>query len=309
LSNIRHKINGRWTQRFLSFVDYIDRPWILVLMALLNLLPLLLFLYFTRDPFAQMVNQRISTESIEWISSYDLYLFLIGLGLVTLYQLLPKIANSVARKSGILTLEDALILKEAFEDIVSLKADRVGGECESLIVNGKQAQPDQVFQSITQPDQQIYFTVNAIWKFLEKIAGNVSFDVRLAEIGTKGELLSWYTHGGEPPRHTIAELDCADSALRHCVNTKSVVVIPDIQKEAEKKVGQHYHMFEKHEKGSVLCYPIYHRPTRSYPYVLCIKAHRANHFTAGGEDYYKWLFDQFGLRLELEHSLRLLKGD
>ena len=56
-------------------------------------------------------------------------------------------------------------------------------------------------------------------------------------------------------------------------------------------VDQHYHMFEESEKGSVLCYPIYHRPSRSYPYVLCIKASKVNYFTAGREDYYKWLYD------------------
>ena len=309
MSNISHKINGRWTQRFLSFVDYIDRPWVVILMAVLNVLPILLFLYFTREPVAAVLNQNLSVSVVQWLSSYSLGLFLGAVLFLAIYNFLPKIANAIAKKSGILKLEDALILKEAFEDIVGIKYDRIGGECETFLSKGDNSDPGQLFKSINQPDQQIYFTVNTIWKFLEKISGNVGFDVRLAEIGLEGELLSWYTHGGEPPRHDISELDCPDSALRHCVATKSVVVIPDIQKEAEKTVDQHYHMFEESEKGSVLCYPIYHRPSRSYPYVLCIKASKVNYFTAGREDYYKWLYDQFGLRLGLEHSLRLLKGD
>ena len=232
MSNISHKINGRWTQRFLSFVDYIDRPWVVILMAVLNVLPILLFLYFTREPVAAVLNQNLSVSVVQWLSSYSLGLFLGAVLFLAVYNFLPKIANAIAKKSGILKLEDALILKEAFEDIVGIKSDRIGGECETFLSKGDNSDPGQLFKSINQPDQQIYFTVNTIWKFLEKISGNVGFDVRLAEIGPEGELLSWYTHGGEPPRHDISELDCPDSALRHCVATKSVVVIPDIQKEA-----------------------------------------------------------------------------
>ncbi|MGB1868328.1 MAG: hypothetical protein ACPHLL_03500 [Porticoccaceae bacterium] len=309
MSNISHKINGRWTQRFLSFVDYIDRPWVVILMGILNIFPFVLFLYFTREPVAAIVNQSLSVTFVHWLATYSLWLFLGTILFLSLYNFLPKIANAIAKKSGILKLEDALILKEAFEDIVGIKSDRIGGECEAFLNKGDSSDPDQVFKSIAQPDQQIYFTVNTIWKFLEKISGNLGFDVRLAEIGPLGELVGWYTHGGEPPKHDISELDCADSALRYCVSKKSVVVIPDIQKEAEKTVDQHYHMFEEHEKGSLLCYPIYHKPTKSYPYVLFIKTNKAGYFTAGREEYYKWLYDQFGLRLGLEHSLRLLKGD
>ena len=309
MSNISHKINGRWIQRFLSFVDYVSRPWVVVLMAALNIVPFFMFLYFTRQPVKDFFDPHLSKTLITWISAHSLGLFLGTVGFLALYNWLPKIANAIAKSRGILELEDALILKEAFEDIVSVKSDRIGAECEAFLLNGNASEPGTVFKLITQPDQQIYFTVNTVWKFLEKIAGDVSFDVRLAEIGPEGELLDWYTHGGEPPKHDVSELNCADSALRHCVNTKSVVVIPDIQREAVKMVEQHYHMFEKDEQGSVLCYPIYHRPSKSYPYVLCVKAHKANYFKEGREDYYKWLFDQFGLRLGLEHSLRLLKGD
>lgn len=74
MSNISHKINGRWTQRFLSFVDYIDRPWVVILMALLNIFPFLLFLlflYFTREPVAAIFNQSLSVASIEWLASYS----------------------------------------------------------------------------------------------------------------------------------------------------------------------------------------------------------------------------------------------
>ena len=229
MSNISHKINGRWTQRFLSFVDYIDRPWVVILMGVLNIFPFLLFLYFTREPVAAIVNQSLSLSVVQWLSSYSLWLFLGTVLFLSPYNFLPKIANAMVKKSGILKLDDALILKEAFEDIVGIKCDRIGGECEAFLSKGDSSDPGQVFNSITQPDQQIYFTVNTIWKFLEKISGNLGFDVRLAEIGPSGELVSWYTHGGEPPKHDISELDCADSALRYCVSKKSVVVIPDIQ--------------------------------------------------------------------------------
>ena len=257
-------------------------------------------------PFLIKIFQKILSYGFQPITCCY---FLSTLLFLAIYNLLPKIANAIAKKSGILKREDVLILKEAFEDIVGIKSDRIEGECEAFLAYGNNAEASTVFKSITQPDQQIYFTVNTVWKFFEKIAGNASFYVRLAEIGAQGELLSWYTHGGEPPTHEISELDCPDSAVRHCVATKSVVVIPGIQREAEKTVDQRYHMFEENEKGSVLCYPIYHRPSRSYPYILCIKANKANYFNAGREDYYKWLYDQFGLRLGLEHSLRLLKVD
>ncbi|MGB2359675.1 MAG: hypothetical protein ACPH64_05495, partial [Porticoccaceae bacterium] len=118
MSNISHKINGRWTQRFLSFVDYIDRPWVVILMGILNIFPFVLFLYFTREPVAAIVNQSLSVTFVHWLATYSLWLFLGTVLFLSLYNFLPKIANAIAKKSGILKLEDALILKEAFEDIV-----------------------------------------------------------------------------------------------------------------------------------------------------------------------------------------------
>jgi hypothetical protein len=207
----------------------------MVLMAAFNVFPFLLFLYFTRESresVETLFNKNLSENSIAWLSANNLLVFLSTLLFLAIYNLLPKIANAIAKKSGSLKREDVLILKEAFEDIVGIKSDRIEGECEAFLAYGNNAEASTVFKSITQPDQQIYFTVNTVWKFFEKIAGNVSFDVRLAEIGAQGELLSWYTHGGEPPTHEISELDCPDSAVRHCVATKSVVVIPGIQREA-----------------------------------------------------------------------------
>ncbi len=60
---------------------------------------------------------------------------------LAVYNFLPKIANAFARKSGILKLEDALILKEAFEDIVGIKSDRIGGECEAFLSKGDNSDP------------------------------------------------------------------------------------------------------------------------------------------------------------------------
>ena len=165
-------------------------------------------------PFLIKIFQKILSYGFQPITCCY---FLSTLLFLAIYNLLPKIANAIAKKSGSLKREDVLILKEAFEDIVGIKSDRIEGECEAFLAYGNNAEASTVFKSITQPDQQIYFTVNTVWKFLEKIAGNVSFDVRLAEIGAQGELLSWYTHGGEPPTHEISELDCPDSAVRHCV--------------------------------------------------------------------------------------------
>ncbi|MGB0669289.1 MAG: hypothetical protein ACPGN5_04210, partial [Porticoccaceae bacterium] len=75
MSNISHKINGRWTQRFLSFVDYIDRPWVVILMGILNIFPFVLFLYFTREPVAAIVNQSLSVTFVHWLATYSLWLF------------------------------------------------------------------------------------------------------------------------------------------------------------------------------------------------------------------------------------------
>ena len=92
---ISHKINGRWTQRFLSFVDYIDRPWVVILMAVLNVLPILLFLYFTREPVAAVLNQNLSVSVVQWLSSYSLGLFLGAVLFLAVYNFLPKIANAM----------------------------------------------------------------------------------------------------------------------------------------------------------------------------------------------------------------------
>ena len=116
---------------------------------------------------------RLKSESLSLSCSMAFKLqprtFLGAVLFLAVYNFLPKIANAIAKKSGILKLEDALILKEAFEDIVGIKSDRIGGECETFLSKGDNSDPGQLFKSINQPDQQIYFTVNTIWKFLEKI--------------------------------------------------------------------------------------------------------------------------------------------
>ena len=81
-------------------------------MAVLNVLPILLFLYFTREPVAAVLNQNLSVSVVQWLSSYSLGLFLGAVLFLAVYNFLPKIANAIAKKSGILKLEDALILIE-----------------------------------------------------------------------------------------------------------------------------------------------------------------------------------------------------
>ena len=92
-------------------------------------IPVFIILYFTRESVETLFNKNLSENSIAWLSANSLLLFLGTLLFVAIYNFLPKIANAIAKKSGILKLEDALILKETFEDIVGIKSDRIGGEC------------------------------------------------------------------------------------------------------------------------------------------------------------------------------------
>ena len=64
-------------------------------MAVLNVLPILLFLYFTREPVAAVLNQNLSVSVVQWLSSYSLGLFLGAVLFLAVYNFLPKIANAM----------------------------------------------------------------------------------------------------------------------------------------------------------------------------------------------------------------------
>ena len=269
-----------------------------------------LFAYITNAATAVYVNRVLPDHVQNFIAHYSFQIFLICVAIFLFGWLWRVVKQFFIGASAInLSVDGALTLMEALNSIVDQKADRFGNDLRSMRAVGNLGDKSTVFSTITKPDQQIFCIVNALHSFLENIAPDIDFEVRLVEI-EGGLAVNWYTFAPQnrAPQHEATEFQNSQSTIAVSLKKKKLVIIPDVQKESRKLTGRRYLMLDPEDKGSIVCAPVYHGPTQTTPYVLSVKANRPNFFSQAKSDYYEWLLDHFLLRIRLEHSLRELKS-
>jgi hypothetical protein len=123
--------------------------------------------------------------------------------------------------------------------------------------------------------------------------------------------VGWYAFApeNEPPKTDITVLQNQDSSVSICLKRKSIFVVEDIKMASEKQGRREYvmsHQDPSDEIGSLVCYPVYHKQTKCYPFVLAVSANKP-YFMNQRKELYKWILDPYVLRLQLEYSLLVLK--
>jgi hypothetical protein len=205
-----------------------------------------------------------------------------------------------------------MAISTALENVVSAKHERFGVFAKRVFAAPNTIERKDAFSEITKPEQQIALlaeSLRSVFEYFDKDRG-ASFRIRVIEV-KNGLPESWFyfTPQSDAPTTTMDQLRNPQSSLTCCLRNKRILVIEDLQREAKKGKRAMFVNFsdDPNESGSLICYPIVHGATNDIPYVITVMADINKYFRREETDYYKWIFKHFALRINLEHSLFLIK--
>lgn len=215
---------------------------------------------------------------------------------------------------------DRYLLTE-FNNIVGLKETRFRGYLERVYFlrqAGTPPTPDDIFQSITHPEEQIKVLTSGIFRvfllLLRQTHGddaNETLKVNLA-IVRNGVLEGFPCHypGNHPVRSNINELGNPRSCLMQAAKSGSLIVVESMLDESQKDRGCFYVTDEAraNDDGSLICFPIL-LPSPGVVFVISICYGQPYAFHKKYCGIYRQLLDSFAVRLKLEYSLLDLKSN
>lgn len=253
-------------------------------------------------------------EAANYIQSHTILVSVCVAGYLVLLHFLTTAPSKLSKPQGGVDIKGAMTLFESLEQIVSGKAERFAQCANKAREPGRRIGPETVFLEITQPDQQIALLTQGIYTFFHALDTDDDVDFTVTVVAVEnGQLDDWFyfwPHSAHP-QTPIEELRQPDSTASHCLSTGRMVVIEDVDKEAQKGHSRRFRPRPGQEPsrwdggGSLVCYPIRHN--REIPYVVTVYADKKNYFLNKKKDLYKWVFRHFQVRMSLEHSLLILR--
>lgn len=292
-----HRFLNKW------WAAYVLKPIIVVLP------PGIVTAYAHDDSLARALDPVLPEFLKNFINTHHLLTYTFAVvyvyGLTALYAFI----ESRAKQRSQIDVPGLLALFNAFERIVGAKAKRFGQQVKkygTAPVDGK-----RVFEDITQPDQQMALLAENLHAFLDAIdKTGTSFRVGIVTM-EDSKPLEWlyFCPASEPPRTPIEDLRSPQSTICTCVRERQIVIVEDVRREAQKPRSKRRYVAgqDGNEEGSQICYPVHHPPTNTIPYVIAVAANRKAYFSVKKKELYVWIMRHFALRLELEHSLLILK--
>lgn len=288
--------------------ELLEKPTIEFLLFIFFFLPSSLAVtYYSIDDFQTSVNKILPESASNFLINNVIFItifaLLISYLVSNIHRILSKFTNNHAPTSEVLAA-----LNNAFNILVDAKLKRFNDEYK-LRCKQNNVLPDEVFRNITKPDQQIILLTELLYRFFESINPKIEFKVRTYKSeNNKVNDLIHFAPAHKEPRTPISLLKKSNSGVSVCLKNKRIIIIEDIVKEAKKMQNNRYimHNNDDEEVGSLLCFPIYHEPTKCYPYVITVSTN-INFFKNNNKKFYEWVFDHFARRIKLEHSLLLLR--
>jgi hypothetical protein len=198
----------------------------------------------------------------------------------------------------------------ALDNVVGSKSDRFA----KYAVESPDVEPRSVFCEITQPERQMSCIVDAVYQFFEatKWDKSATFRVALAKMGPKHiEHFVWFDPRDKPPTGRVEDYQKDWCGFTKAKRQKHLLIVSDIARELRKK--KRHKSFADMEGGSrsgaMIVYPIWHRGTKGIDYCLSVLCSVPEYFQNNERDraYYADIMDKFAKRIELEHSLHLIK--
>lgn len=287
--------------------DFFEKPLIEVLMFIIFLLPSsLVVTYYSIGDFQRRLNNLLPTGIPDMLDENVVLITICALAtsylVANISRLISKFIDNHSPTSEVLA-----VLNSGFNYLVDAKLKRFNDEYKSRSQQNN-VSPHDIFKSITKPDQQIILLTELLYEFFTSINPKVGFKVRTYRSEkNKVNSLIHYAPSNKEPRTSIATLKQPNSGISTCLQKKKMIIIEDIVKESKKTKSRYIMSFEDEEEtGSLLCFPIYHEPTKCYPYIITVSTNTI-FFKNNNKSFYEWIFDHFARRIKLEHTLLLLK--
>lgn len=251
------------------------------------------------------------------LEKYPLFIPITVLSLPTAGLIMRFIVRKAAESTAPSVLQDKMAtdLLDAMDNVVAAKMKHLGNSTASL--TGRFI--CEVFDKITQPDDQMKYLAQALLTFFDKCIADKDagekFEVVLGEMDQKGQLVKFRQI--EPPstniRITESELRRPDSGFSTAARTMEVVLIEDVMKESRKSPGKrrYYIPAGRTKEGSALCYPVYHQHLRRVVFVISVFSFKVGRFVDDIKTRNMWTaaMQSFAIRLSLEYTLDKIKTE
>lgn len=274
--------------------------------------PAFLTLIATREGLRDNIVKYTSASTGEYLNNSAILILLITYLYVVIMKAIYAWIVNHAKPEKELEVGDLLALLKAIDIVVSDKTKRMSMEAK-LLLNKDRACGQKTFLQITRPDQQIPLLIGGIRNVFEYMDNtDTVFRVGLLKI-ENNKPIDWYSFDpvSLPPRTPAKALKTPTSTVAHCIKTRSIVVIEDIQKELSKKAKKDRHFVKSNvqdsDEGSQLCYPLIHPATGNIEYVFTIAGNRANCLNKKHKELYSWIIEHFSVRVSMEHSLLIMR--
>lgn len=171
--------------------------------------------------------------------------------------------------------------------------------------------PEDVFNTITQPDIQIAEIIRSIHilfegipSLLEQKNDDIEFYTTLFIMENNVPVKSWcFFPESDPPSDILYK--STDSLSTHACEQKNTIIVSDIAKEKKKKKSRISPNCIT-EKGSAICYPILCKHTGDIPLAIRIVA-SSNFFNSDMKKLYQKIFEKFEKRILIEYALSEVK--
>ncbi len=212
-----------------------------------------------------------------------------------------------------MVLNDEVLMKLflVLDDVVGSKSERFA----NYAVSPQSMDGRSAFLNITKPEIQIEALVNAVYQFFELTKSDkaATFRVALAEMGPKHiEGFFCFNPKDKPSTNSVEEYQKDWCGFSRAKKNREIVIVANIAKEMKKKKTSKAFVQTKggSQEGSMIVYPIIHRGLKEVVYCLSVLCSVPDYFrnTKTQRAYYCDIMEKFGKRIDLEHSLRMIKG-
>lgn len=275
----------------------------IILPLIVSAPPALILLVVSKEGVKAALPQPV----INFVDNHPLIL----IGGVVLYPLLLKglgaLVEARAQPRRAVDTRDLVALLSVLEEAASVKMANALRAAKEPLVRRKF---EQLVSHTFKPQEQYERLTSATYDFFSTIDTGSSYRVGLMRI-QNGKPVSWsaYSPAGRVPRMTPADLGAPASCISRCIQTKSIVVVSDVVKEAAKKRKEDRRYVAgvtSGESGSQICMPVPNRETGAIDMVLCVAAGTAGAFDEGAARVYEQLLMPIVSRLQYEVCLENL---
>lgn len=293
---------------FYNFADNNPKKWHLI-KALTSIIPGLLLAYiaikWNNNPLPYQDSLRVFFEDHLVLT---LVCIIVPLGLPHLFSLVDK---------GVIKFLDAEVKNKLITASLVLALDEiVGNKMRRIHAYVKKMGPTptraDAFSQTVQPEQHFIAILNQLYNLLQQTTVDNSIEVVLVRISSAGLPYEYTAHvptTNQLPNELI-ENHAIKSMFCYCARVNSAILIPDIEKHLELPANaRQYHPTGNpdHDRGSILCKPLYCEYTKNVEFVLSIKSDVANVINEEFKRIYKIPLNSMASRLLLEHYFAMIK--